>query len=217
MFLCVNSGEAETVVKRSRFIAVARPADSRAAVKRFIDGLRAEYSDATHVCYGFIADESGFDFGYDDDGEPSGTGGKPIYSALASSGARRSAIAVVRYFGGIKLGAGGLTRAYREAAAAVIDRFGLSAAECMAVYSVSCGGGAYKKVMPVLRGAQCITESIVYSETVEMTVLAPDDFDLAAALAPLGAEAVKTGERTVTADTAADLGGTPHSGDGNKR
>lgn len=110
--LRINDGEYAFTEKKSKFLAFGYGISGRADVKTHVDALRAKYPDATHVCYGFIADGTGDDYGYDDDGEPSGTAGKPIWSAIASSGAVRSLIAVVRYFGGVKLGAGGLVRAY---------------------------------------------------------------------------------------------------------
>ncbi len=123
--LRINDGEYAFTEKKSKFLAFGYGISGRADVKTHVDALRAKYPDATHVCYGFIADGTGDDYGYDDDGEPSGTAGKPIWSAIVSSGAVRSLIAVVRYFGGVKLGAGGLTRAYRRAAAELIGAAGL--------------------------------------------------------------------------------------------
>ena len=197
MIECVNPSEYELVIKRSRFIAISRHIDSRDEVKAIVDGLKREHPDARHVCYGYIADEKGDDFGYDDDGEPSGTAGKPIYSALAAAGARISLIAVVRYFGGIKLGAGGLTRAYRQSAAELIDSAGLIKAEKYAVYDVECDGEAFKKATVVFRNFKCRVERIMYNKTVGCTVLAPVACDIAAVVGSLGVNVVKTGERYV--------------------
>lgn len=197
MIECVNPSEYELVIKRSRFIAVSHHIESRADVKDIIDGLKAAHAEARHVCYGFIADEKGDDFGYDDDGEPSGTAGKPIYSALAAAGVRKSLIAVVRYFGGIKLGAGGLTRAYRSAAAELIESAGTVKAEKYAVYDVECDGEAYKKATAVFRNSHCKVEQIQYNKTVNCTVLAPIDFDLSGAVSGLGVTPIKTGERYI--------------------
>ncbi len=194
MFLTVVEGEAETTIKRSRFIAVSRGISSRDDVKRIVADLKREHREARHVCYGFIADDAGKEFGYDDDGEPSGTAGKPIYAALEASGARRSMIAVVRYFGGIKLGVGGLNRAYRESAVKVIEQFGLVRAETMSVYKVRCSGDAYKKILPSLRDLDCKTESIIYNENVEFTAIVPSDLNLDT-LKSRGADVEYIGER----------------------
>lgn len=186
MFYTVREGESELTVKKSRFIAVARTASSRDEVREFAARLKKEHREARHVCYGYIADESGLDFGYDDDGEPSGTAGKPIYQALEAAGARRAAVAVVRYFGGVKLGAGGLTRAYREASAGVVDKT-LVKVERRRVYGVECDGACYKKIQSVLRGMNCVAEQIVYGERVSFKVAARAETDVERALGALGA------------------------------
>ncbi len=199
MFLRVKNGENEIVIKKSRFIAVSRGIDSRDDVKRIVDELKAAHREARHVCYGFIADETGLDFGYDDNGEPNGTAGKPIYSALEASGARKSLIAVVRYFGGIKLGAGGLTRAYRESATGVIEKAGLVRAERYSVYDVSCDGETYKKILPILRNS-CKTEHILFSDRVSLTAVVKADSGLADRLVPLGADVRYTGDRIMDSE-----------------
>ena len=195
MFLAVRAGQAEFTEKRSRFIAIAGPASSRDEVKAFVAELKKEHREARHVCFGYIADEQGLDFGYDDDGEPSGTAGKPIYQALEAAGARRSMIAVVRYFGGIKLGAGGLTRAYRDSAAQVIESCGLVKSEKHSSYSVRCDGDTYKKIQPVLRNMTCKIEQILYSESVSFTVTAPSYTDVVGALTALGAAVEHIGDK----------------------
>lgn len=199
MFLSVKPAEHEIEIKKSRFIATAYTIASRDDVKPIIAELKKKHAEARHVCYGYIADETGDDFGYDDDGEPSGTAGKPIYSAISAAGARRTLIAVVRYFGGIKLGAGGLTRAYRQSAAELIEHARLVKTERLCVFDIECGGDTYKRLSALLRGNNCITERILYGAGVSLTVLtAFDNDEFSALLAPLGVEPVKTGERLAT-------------------
>ena len=200
--LCVAQGEYELEIKRSRFIATSHRIDSRDDVKDIIAAIKLEHKDARHVCYGFIADEKGDDFGYDDNGEPSGTAGKPIYSALAAASARKTLIAVVRYFGGIKLGAGGLTRAYRESAAGLIDKAGLVKCAYRTDYRISCGGEPYKRFIGSVRHL-CTVERIEYAQNVECTLSVADgdveEFIHAAAAAGitptyLGVKCVPIGE-----------------------
>lgn len=193
--LRINDGEYAFTEKKSKFIAYGYGISGRADVKDRIDALRARYPDATHVCYGFIADGTGDDYGYDDDGEPSGTAGKPIWSALAASGAVRSLVAVVRYFGGVKLGAGGLTRAYRRAATELIGAVGLSRSRKVCVWSVVCGGDAYKKASAALRSAGCEITGVVYASDVGFTAVAPEGIDLTGYLAPFGITPKRTAER----------------------
>ena len=201
MFLRVNDGESEIVVKRSRFIAVARGISSRDEAKAVAVELKKLHRDARHVCYAFIVDDIGREFGYDDDGEPQGTAGKPIYTALSGANARRSMVAVVRYFGGIKLGAGGLTHAYRDSADSVIEKAGLSGFEVRSAYSVECDGDVYKKIQPLLRNMGCTQESIVYNARVSFTVVCKRETDVIAALSPLGATVLYIGERIVNSET----------------
>ncbi len=195
MFRCVTAGEAELIVKKSRFIAVSAMASDRESVKRTIDNLRKKYPDATHICYAFIADERGDEFGYDDDGEPSGTAGKPIYAALSASGASKSMIAVIRYFGGIKLGAGGLTRAYRQSASELIEKVGMTEVEKYYLYDVECDGDAYKKISSVVRNSRCKCEQIMYNDKVSFVLACPSDDDAQTLLKQFGATYVMTGER----------------------
>ena len=115
-------------IKKSEFIAHAYPIDSREALMFHVEQLRAQYPDARHVCYGYIIGDPSntTSAGFDDDGEPNGTAGRPILNVLQHKAIGNCAILVVRYFGGIKLGAGGLTRAYAQSAQAVVDVMALS-------------------------------------------------------------------------------------------
>jgi uncharacterized YigZ family protein len=99
---------------RSRFITTLAPADSPEAAKAFIARVAAEFSDATHNCWAFLAGPPGSmaQVGMSDDGEPHGTAGRPMLNELAHSGLGDVAVVVTRYFGGTKLGKGGLVRAY---------------------------------------------------------------------------------------------------------
>ena len=186
MFTCVKSGKFSLVIKKSEFIAYSYIIGGREEVKQIIAQLKKQHPEARHVCYGYIADESGDDFGYDDDGEPSGTAGKPIYSALASAGVRRSLVAVVRYFGGIKLGAGGLTRAYRDSASKLLEVVGTAKADRMREYAAECDYAVFKKAQALLRGGGCEPSNIVYNDNVAFTVTSPSDIDVPSLLSPLG-------------------------------
>ncbi len=107
--------------KRSKFIAYAIPVQSAEEAKIGVDKLRKEYYDARHVCWAYMLGAARDEFRSNDDGEPSGTAGKPILGQINSNELTNILIAVVRYFGGIKLGTSGLIVAYKEAAAEVIS------------------------------------------------------------------------------------------------
>lgn len=108
---------AEFTIERSRFIAYLAHTEGEEEAKAYLERVRGLHPLATHVCYGYIADKEGNIQRFSDDGEPQGTAGMPILGVLKAQTLREVTAAVVRYFGGIKLGAGGLTRAYSAGAA----------------------------------------------------------------------------------------------------
>ena len=107
----------EKVIERSRFIASCAHAEGEEQARAFVAGVRAAHSLATHNCFAFIADDAGNLQRFSDDGEPQGTAGMPMLEVIKSKKLVQTAVVVTRYFGGIKLGAGGLVRAYAGTAA----------------------------------------------------------------------------------------------------
>lgn len=103
---------AELKEKGSRFIATVSPCVNKEQAMEFINQIRAEFYDATHNCFAYILGYDGSEYRFSDDGEPSGSAGKPILSAIQKYDLRDVACVVTRYFGGVKLGVGGLVRAY---------------------------------------------------------------------------------------------------------
>ena len=112
--IAVNTVEDEMVVNRSRFICYMRPCDSIASAKLMVKELQVTHPQASHHCYAFLtkASDDSQGYGFSDDGEPSGTAGKPMLAVLQGGGIGQVCAVVVRYFGGTKLGTGGLQRAY---------------------------------------------------------------------------------------------------------
>ena len=109
--------ESEKIIEKSRFLTYSAHVESEEEARAFIAEIRSKHSLATHVCYAFISDKTGNLQRFSDDGEPQGTAGVPILEVLKAKKLFETAVAVVRYFGGIKLGAGGLVRAYSSSAA----------------------------------------------------------------------------------------------------
>lgn len=107
--------------KRSKFIAIALPVRSVDEVKRHLERYQKEYYDARHVCYAYMLGPERKEFRANDNGEPSGTAGKPILGQILSNELTDILIVVVRYFGGIKLGTSGLIVAYKAAAAEALS------------------------------------------------------------------------------------------------
>lgn len=121
IYVVTSDATAELTEKRSRFIAVLHRVHSEDEALNFIEQIRKQYHDARHNCYAFVVGENGELFRFSDDGEPSGTAGRPILEVLQNSGLRDCVLVVTRYFGGILLGAGPLARAYGQAAALAVQ------------------------------------------------------------------------------------------------
>ena len=121
-YTTLNESSCEVVISRSRFLAFAYPVAGEDDVTAKLKELRKKYHDATHVCYAAVFDEAGSMTRSSDDGEPSGTAGAPILDVIRGAGLSKCLVAVVRYFGGIKLGTGGLTKAYSSTAADCVAR-----------------------------------------------------------------------------------------------
>ncbi|HNW59392.1 MAG TPA: YigZ family protein [bacterium] len=117
-----GAAEAALKIKGSRFLAFAAPVAERAEAEAFVDELRRRYFDATHHCFAWrLGSGPGEHSRFADDGEPSGTAGKPILQVITGRELTNLIVVVVRYFGGTKLGTGGLVRAYAESAALVLE------------------------------------------------------------------------------------------------
>lgn len=102
----------EKIIEKSKFITQSRHVDGEEQARAFIDGIKKQHAGATHNCYAYICDSLGNNLRFSDDGEPQGTAGMPMLEVLKANALCEVAVVVTRYFGGIKLGAGGLVRAY---------------------------------------------------------------------------------------------------------
>lgn len=119
-------GESELTVDRSQFLGEALPVGSEQEAEEYVEQVRDEHYDARHVCYGLRVGRGGQRIDRsNDDGEPPRTGGFPIWQVLDGEDLTNCLCLVVRYYGGVKLGTGGLTRAYRKAARGAVDDAGI--------------------------------------------------------------------------------------------
>lgn len=120
--------QARYEIKKSEFLAFAYPINDKNAVAFHVEQLKQAYPDARHHCFAYILGDphNTTSAGFDDDGEPNGTAGRPILNVLQHKAIGNVLVVVVRYFGGIKLGAGGLTRAYATATQMVVDKMALT-------------------------------------------------------------------------------------------
>lgn len=113
--IVIEGGEGEIVEKKSRFIATVQPVETEEEAVAFIDSTKKKYWDARHNCSAFVIGSKKELTRCSDDGEPSGTAGRPMLEVLLGQGVTNVAVVVTRYFGGVLLGTGGLVRAYTKA------------------------------------------------------------------------------------------------------
>lgn len=116
-----SSGSKEVVIRKSRFIGHVMPVENEEEALLFIEDIKKRHRDATHNCSAYVIGERDEIQRQSDDGEPSGTAGKPILEVIRNQGVKNVAIVVTRYFGGIMLGAGGLIRAYTDGAVLALE------------------------------------------------------------------------------------------------
>ncbi len=170
----------EIVVKRSRFIVtMARVRDPQSA-RNFVEAVRAEHRTATHNCWAYVAGPAGDSafVGSSDDGEPQGTAGRPMLTALLHSGVGEIAAVVTRYFGGILLGTGGLVRAYQGAVKAGLETLPTVAALAGVRVLVSVGPDAIHTVehFSQVYGARILSTDFRYDASFEL-LLAPETLE----------------------------------------
>lgn len=168
-----TGGSDEIIEKKSRFIAQVFPVETEEEVTQILETTRKKYWDARHNCYAFVLGANGEISRCSDDGEPSGTAGRPILEVLTGRGLRNVLVIVTRYFGGTLLGTGGLVRAYSQATQAGL------LASCIITKQVGCrltidtdynGIGKLQYVAAQLKVAVLDT---VYTDKVQMILLVP--------------------------------------------
>lgn len=179
----------EIEIKKSRFIAYACHIHSREEGMAWLESLKQQYPDARHHCWAYLLGNPSCatNAGMGDDGEPSGTAGKPILNVLQHKGIGDVMIVVVRYFGGVKLGAGGLTRAYGQAAQAVMEILPTETQVPMAQWVLRCEFAQEQSVRHWVRMAEGEVVQVDYAQQVQMTLSVPEVEvpSLMVALAPL--------------------------------
>ncbi|MDO4790812.1 MAG: YigZ family protein [Porphyromonas sp.] len=148
--------------KRSKFISFAIPVSSPEEALEQVAKLRKEYFDARHVCWAYVVGTRTRQERANDDGEPSSTAGKPILGQIHSAELTNVLVAVVRYFGGIKLGTGGLIVAYKEAAKEAIDAAEIVSIDLTRRYKVSFG---FDDINTIMRVAKTYSAETVETES----------------------------------------------------
>lgn len=162
--------DSEKIIEKSRFITYCSHVESEEEARSFLSKIRSAHSLATHVCFAFIADKTGNLQRFSDDGEPQGTAGVPILEVLKNKKLFETVVAVVRYFGGVKLGAGGLVRAYSSCAAECLDGADIRLLQVCAEYVFSAEYAGIDGMQNYFASHDCSVLSCEYGERVEWRV-----------------------------------------------
>ncbi|MSS85017.1 YigZ family protein [Actinomycetaceae bacterium WB03_NA08] len=192
----------EIEVRRSRFIAYACRADSSDAAHRIVNSRRTRYPDARHHCSAYVISQEGMNplLHSSDDGEPSGTAGPPILQVISHSGLSNLVVVVTRYFGGTLLGTGGLTRAYSDATAAVLDAAPKVSLVRQDIYQTEVSTDVAGKVEAELRAAGFHIDEVRWGALVDIKVVTNTPDELSSKLSSLLRDSVtvqKVGSREV--------------------
>jgi len=164
----------ETIVVNSRFIASLAPTFSVDEAKAFIKRIRAEFHDASHNVPAYLIGGGNSVLAHtSDDGEPSGTAGRPVYEQICSAGLYETAVVVVRYFGGILLGTGGLHNAYKQAAADALARAKVTEKVLQEELLIRFGYDKLNRIMQVIDREQMTVVTQDFSDACRITVRIP--------------------------------------------
>ncbi|MUV39047.1 Thymidylate synthase [Lentibacillus sp. JNUCC-1] len=169
-FTVNKNGSSEQVIQKSRFIGYVRRVETEEEAAEFIQSIKKKHHDATHNCSAYMIGENDQIQKANDDGEPSGTAGVPMLEVLKKMGLKDTAVVVTRYFGGIKLGGGGLIRAYGSTTSQAIRETGIVKRELTQGVSVTVDYPLLGKLENVLRQSDHFLKDIHYLEQVEFIV-----------------------------------------------
>lgn len=169
-----RGGEHETEIRKSRFICAMARVDSEDAARAFIAERRKEHWSASHNCTAYVLGEDGGVQRSSDDGEPAGTAGVPMLEVLRHRRITDTVAVVTRYFGGTKLGAGGLIRAYGNSVSAAVEEFGLLERRRLLVVDVFADYVLGGRLESDLRDSALTVREVAYEERVRIEVALPE-------------------------------------------
>jgi len=198
-FIPTRASETEFTEKRSRFIGHLWPVETEAQARARIEEMKKRYHDARHNCWCYLLREGGV-LRYSDDGEPQGTAGQPMLGVFQKEGLTNLCCVVTRYFGGVLLGAGGLTRAYGRSAKDALDAAGVSVVRPWTLMEVDCPYGLFERVKLELLPLKGVEGDHDFGAEITFRALLPagKEEDFAARLGELSAGSLqprRAGER----------------------
>ncbi|OEH85538.1 YigZ family protein [Desulfuribacillus stibiiarsenatis] len=178
LYKTVKKSDEETlIIKKSKFISYVSPVKNEVEANHFIEMIRKKHWDATHNCYAYVIGENSHIQKASDDGEPSGTAGKPMLEVLKKEGVLNTVVVVTRYFGGILLGAGGLIRAYSQATTEGLQKAGIVERELHTEILLDVDYTWIGKLENELYNKGYPVKNVEYAETVRFTILAKYMFE----------------------------------------
>ena len=169
-----ENGESEFVEKRSRFISHIWRVETEAEARSRIEEMKKRYYDARHNCWCYLLKEGGV-VRYSDDGEPQGTAGQPMLNVFQRENVTNVCCVVTRYFGGVLLGAGGLTRAYTKGAKDALDAAGISVVRRWVETAVTCPYSFFERVRQEAEAQGGVLGESEYAADVTVHVLLPEE------------------------------------------
>lgn len=170
-----QGGSGEIEEKKSRFIATIRPVESEEEAVSFIAEMKKQYWDARHNCSAFIIGRNQEFTRCSDDGEPSGTAGRPMLDVLLKEGIHNAAVVVTRYFGGTLLGTGGLVRAYQRSVQEGLKNCVVIEKNQGRILEIGTDYNGMGKIQYLLGNEKIAVLDTVYSDEVKMTVIVPEE------------------------------------------
>ena len=170
-----KEASAEQVIEKSRFITYIAPVTSREEAEVFIKKIKERHKDATHNVPAYVIGDKAELHWASDDGEPSGTSGMPMLHLLTGEGLTNVVVVVTRYFGGIKLGTGGLSRAYAGSARLGIDAAGICAMQDINVLKFKIDYSLYGKLQNLESGDSFTIKDTDFTDAVRLTIEVPEE------------------------------------------
>jgi uncharacterized YigZ family protein len=169
-----ETGTSEVIIKKSRFLGIAANVDSEEEARELLNAIRKEHYSARHVCYAYSIGDNNPALKFSDDGEPGGTAGRPILDVVTNSGVSNIVIIVVRYFGGVLLGTGGLVRAYTESAQEAVKAAEKTTVWVTETFDITLDYGDFERVKSLIEKIEGASLEVAYTDKVVISATVPE-------------------------------------------
>ena len=197
-----REAEAELVIEKSRFICHVKPVSSKEEAEAFISDVRSEYKDATHNVPAYVIGRSGDVMWSSEDGEPQGTAGAPVLKMIVQEGLTDICIVTTRYFGGIKLGTGGLVRAYTSVAKLALEKAGLAEVKDRLAIRMSLDYKTFNRVNTMDLSGKADIRNVTYLDQVVFDLVTDEENEeeITALISDVSGGSARVLEKIITQD-----------------